>query len=228
MVVGDIVLFKETTRTLKSGKKVKSSIAYDDNGIVVFCKHPIKNVYARVKSIEDRGNYYLVTAENIVYDLYRNMPYNELLKVLDYQGYKIGFTYDNIGGKFIFAYHPLNNSCLQISSWENTLSEIKMYCPGVRGNDISVKHKYFYASGGNYVVFLSNFYHNNINYFFRTVKLNFCFQDKNERGEKDAKIFFHFYDKDGKILDDNEVANIIKIRATDECKSYLKGKQKYI
>lgn len=134
--VGDEVLFFE-------GKKNRN-IAYFWDGKVILCKNKISKGYARVTSVEDRGNFFLVTAEHIIKDYYEDISYDEFMKLLPMFGFKIGYNleFENPHTKEdgthpmenqIFAYNLDLGMIIVAETWrlwgEETFNSINVYCP---------------------------------------------------------------------------------------------------
>ncbi len=133
--VGDEVVFFE-------GRNNKP-VAYWD-GKVVLCKHKIPLGYAKVKSVEDKGRCFVVTADHIVKDVYSGIDYEDFLAVLPLHGFKIGFdrpfNHQRNDGSIavehqIFAYNE-QNKCVIVAetfTWEWTtrigFNAIDVYCP---------------------------------------------------------------------------------------------------
>ena len=135
--VGDEICFFE-------GKNNKP-VAYIWTGKVILCKHKIPLGYARVKSVEDRGKFFLVTAEHIVKDVYSGIDYEDFLKVLPLHGFKIGYdkTFEadhfDEGVKIehqVFAYNLQNRVVIVANTFtrENgrmKFNSINTYCPNL-------------------------------------------------------------------------------------------------
>lgn len=134
--VGDEVLFVR-------GKKNRN-IAYFEDGKVILCKNKISKGYARITSVEDRGKYFLVTAEHILKDYYEDISYDEFMKLLPMFGFKIGYNlefknkYAKEDGTHptenqIFAYNLELGMIIVAETWrmwgENSFNAIHVYCP---------------------------------------------------------------------------------------------------
>lgn len=134
--VGDEVLFFE-------GKNNRN-IAYFWDGKVIICKNKISKGYARITSIEDRGNFFLVMAEHIIKDYYEDISYDEFMKLLPMFGFKIGYNleFKNKHAKEdgthpienqIFAYNLELGMIIVAETWsiwgEKTFNTINVYCP---------------------------------------------------------------------------------------------------
>ena len=127
------------------GKKDRP-VAYDSLGKVILCKHDISLGYAKVKTVEEKDNFYLVTAEHIIKDVYSGINYDEFLKVLPLHGYKVGFDRifkhnslsmgEYIDEHQIFAYNLQNKVVItaETFNWDdkqkNQFNTIRIYLPG--------------------------------------------------------------------------------------------------
>lgn len=147
--------------------KNNKNVAYDAYNKVILCKHKIPIGYARIKTVEEKDNFYLVTAEHITKDLYSDISYEEFLKVLPLHGYKIGFDRifkheadgDTIDEHQIFAYNPKNKAVIvgETFHWDkndtrNSFNDIKIYLPGVNCFDVS-RSRMFDKGSSNISVF---------------------------------------------------------------------------
>jgi len=127
------------------GKKDRP-VAYTDIGKVILCKHRIPLGYAKIKSVEDKGNYFLVMADHIVKDIYSGIDYDDFIAVLPLHGFKIGFDRTfihryNSGNEIqehqIYAYNLKNNVVIvaETFKWEDSnrvgFNAIDVYCPQV-------------------------------------------------------------------------------------------------
>lgn len=135
--VGDEICFFE-------GKN-ENPVAYTWMGKVILCKHKIPLGYARVKTVEDRGRFFLVTAEHIVKDVYSEIDYEDFIKVLPLHGFKIGydkpFQVEWKGEEpktehQIFAYNLTNHVVIVADSFtlpngRMKFNSIDTYCPGL-------------------------------------------------------------------------------------------------
>lgn len=151
VTVGEVVCFFE-------GKNNKP-VAYTPFGKVILCKHRIPLGYAIVKSVEDRGNYFLVTADHTIADIYSGINYEELLEVLPKFGFKIGYdtTFENNHYKHlehqIFAYNLEYNVCIVAATFRNSDSDrfgfgsIDVYCPNLKFLEVSSNRFYSHGSG---------------------------------------------------------------------------------
>ena len=131
-------------------------IGYTLSGKVILCKNDIALGYAKVKLVEERKKVILVEAENVLYDYYNGMNYNDFLKLLQIFNFKIGydlpFIYhsyegrDENGNKIyvdknehqIFAYNLDYNVVIVAETWNNsnTFNSIEIYCPNINGHKI--------------------------------------------------------------------------------------------
>jgi len=117
-----------------------------DNGKVILCQYKIPLGYAKIKSVEDRGNYFLVTAEHIVKDVYTGIDYDDFIKVLPLHGFNIGFDQifthkytddEETQEHQIYAYNLKNNVIIiaKTFTWKGDtrkgFNSINVYCPQV-------------------------------------------------------------------------------------------------
>lgn len=134
--VGDEICFFE-------GKNDKP-VAYVWTGKVILCKHKIPLGYARVKSVEDRGKFFLITAEHIVKDVYSYIDYEDFMKALPLHGFKIGYDKTFEANHFdegvktehdIFAYNLQNHVVIVANTFTSgdrmIFNSIDVYCPGL-------------------------------------------------------------------------------------------------
>jgi len=148
------------------GKKDRA-VAYTETGKVILCKHRIPLGYAKIKSVEDRGNYFLVTADHIVKDVYSGIDYDDFIAVLPMHGFRIGFDrtfthrYDSgneIQEHQIYAYNLKNNVVIVAETfrWEGStrvgFNTIDVYCPQVSIFDFN-RCGYAECGSGNMAVF---------------------------------------------------------------------------
>lgn len=149
--VGDEIVFFE-------GKNEKP-VAYCEFGKVILCRHKIPLGYARVTSVEDKGRYFLVTAEHIVKDLYAGILYDDFIKALPVQGYEIGFDriFKNESGGEIYDEHQILAYNKEIgtvivaetfSAWgDRRMNSIYVSCPNMDIGSV-MKNRYFHSGGG--------------------------------------------------------------------------------
>lgn len=135
----DIILFTQG----RDGKPV----AYDSTGKVILCKHAIDIGYARVTSVEERSNVFLITAEpEYGYDYYEDIEYAEFKEVLKRFGFKIGFerpfkyqfneSEPARNETQLFAYNTTNNCVIVAVTYRGFhFNGIDLYCPGIRAID---------------------------------------------------------------------------------------------
>lgn len=157
--IGSVVCFFE-------GKNNRP-VAYTYMGKVILCKNKISLGYAKINSLEDKDNYFLVTAEHIVKDVYSGIDYDDFIAVLPLHGYKIGFdlTFENnhCDGEMtqehqIYAYNLKNNVVIvaETFTWEKGMrigfNSIDVYCPQVNILDF-IHCGYAECGNGNITVF---------------------------------------------------------------------------
>lgn len=136
LMVGDEVVFFE-------GKNNKP-VAYTWFGKVILCKHKIPLGYAKVLTVEDKGNCYLITAEHTVKDVYSGIDYDDFLQALAPHGFVLGFDKifeaDHYGEGIktehqIFAFNPKNKVVIVANSFttggRQKFNTIEAYCPGL-------------------------------------------------------------------------------------------------
>lgn len=152
--VGDDVVFFEGRR----GR----SIAYSPSGKVVLCNHPIELGFAKIKIVEERDRFYLVTADHIVKDVYKDIVYEEFMEVLKLFNYKVGLDtlFTGMNGTdehFIYAYNLEFNTIIVAEtftrSYEDKLrfNSIKVYLPGVSCRDF-IRSSVFSSGSESYVM----------------------------------------------------------------------------
>lgn len=124
-----------------TGKKEKP-VSYTSSGKVILCRYNIPLGYAEIKTVEDKGNYYLVTAVHIIKDLYPGINYEDFVKVVPLFGYKIGFDRTFINPHWnneehqIFVYNLDNKVCIVAETFTKEgrgsieFNSIKIYLPG--------------------------------------------------------------------------------------------------
>lgn len=152
--IGGIILFI-------NGKKGRP-ISYTDSGKVILCQHSIQLGWAVVKSMVDKGNYYSVTAEHIIHDLYRDIDYEEFMRVMDKRGFKIGFdeTFTRrsevspISEHYIYAYNKSNLICINAVTFtdkgkKSGFNTIHIYLPHVGAFRLVNYDRMFYHGGHN-------------------------------------------------------------------------------
>lgn len=167
--VGDEVVFFE-------GRNSKP-VAYHE-GKVVLCKHKIPFGYAKIKKVEDRGRYFLVTADHIVRDVYTGINYEDFMAVLPLHGFKVGFdkTFahhrndDSVTMEHqIFAYNPHNNVVIvaETFTWEEDeraermkFNSINVYCPQINAFQASRCNLFSHGCGNMTVYDLERGYSN--------------------------------------------------------------------
>ena len=132
--IGDIVLFLE-------GRDNKL-IGHNQMGKVIIPVNNINRGYGKItKIIKNADKFILVEAENVVYDYYDDITYEEFKKVLIKQGYKIGFDrefeteYEYGTEHQIFAY-DINTGIVIVAETfygSKTFNSIEVYCPNTNG-----------------------------------------------------------------------------------------------
>lgn len=153
--VGDVVRFVH-------GKN-KRNVAFTIMGKVILCKHHIPIGFARIKKLEVRDKYYLVTAEHIAYDLYPEISYSEFFDAIKVHSYEIGFDrefHDDNGNvqHQIFAYHPEYKTCIIAETYtlskddEYHFDRIQIYMPMANIKDFT--RTSLFLSGGSNIVTL--------------------------------------------------------------------------
>ena len=130
---------KGTEVIFKEGKNNRP-VAFTEEGKVILCKHKIPLGYAKVKTVEDKGTYFLVTADHIdPKDYYYGINYEEFLKVLPLYGFKVGYDipfkspYGEYDERQILAYN-LDNHCIIVAETfdnKDCFNSINLYCPNL-------------------------------------------------------------------------------------------------
>ena len=134
-------------------------MGYTLSGKVILCKNDITLGYVKVKSVEEREKVILVEAENVLYDYYNGMNYNDFLKLLQIFNFKIGYDlpfvysyykekdenenviYGNKNEHQIFAYN-LDYNVVIVAETRNerkNFNSIEVYCPNINGHKIRSK-----------------------------------------------------------------------------------------
>lgn len=154
-VFKDIEIGTEVIFKIGRGDK---PVAFSIYGKAILCKHKIPLGYAKIKTFEDKGRYYLVTAEHIIKDLYEGITYEEFIKVLPLHGYKVGFDRllkdsENRTLHQIYAYHPDLKVCIICNTLDiefgvknhseaSQMCAIKAYLPNVGFGDLNRYSRY--------------------------------------------------------------------------------------
>lgn len=122
------------------GKKNRP-VAFMPSGKVILCRHKISIGYAKVTSVEEKSNYFLVDAEHIAKDVYTGIDYEDFMAVLPMHGFKVGFDRKFINPHWgneehqIYAYNMDNYVIIvaETFSWEGKgrteFNRIQVYCP---------------------------------------------------------------------------------------------------
>lgn len=205
--VNDTVIFKKGYN--------EKMIAYTTEGKIIICKHHIPSGYAIIKTIEDKGNCFIVTAEHIIKDYYYDINYEEFLQVLPLHGFKIGydipFHYDsmNTDERQIFAYN-LDNHCVIVAETidnKSCFNSIELYCPNIDDKDVQFKVKGLSIGSSKMCIFnlVNSFESGSLEYFnnyMKSIKENHGIEwDENEYVRLyhyvDADDENKKYDKDG-------------------------------
>ena len=126
-------------------------IARNNSGKIILSKNRIrKEGYYKITDSEETEKYILASTKRIPYDYYPEIDYEEFLKVLDVNGFKIGFIEDfhyksdtHEGNEhLVFAYDLSTNLIIVVETWNNGESMINthLYCPGyTHHNKLTVK-----------------------------------------------------------------------------------------
>lgn len=126
-------------------------IARNNSGKIILSKNRIrKEGYYKITDSEETEKYILANTKRIPYDYYPEIDYDEFLKVLDVNGFKIGFIEDfhyksdvHEGNEhLIFAYDLSTNLIIVAETWNNgeSMINIHLYCPGyTHHNKLTVK-----------------------------------------------------------------------------------------
>lgn len=152
--IGNIVRFIE-------GKNDKS-VAYTDYGKVILCDHKIKSGFAKIESVLDKGNCFIVTAKHVLKDLYPEIDYDDFIETISLFDYKIGFdrvfisSYTKFEEHQIFAYNLNSKVCITAEtitlSDKCKLNSIYIYLPSKSIFDFSIRDRNISYGGINLTV----------------------------------------------------------------------------
>ena len=142
----EIVRFRE-------GKK-KNIIGHREDGKIILSRNDVKPGYYRLHNEEEKERVILTDAERVPYDYFPEISYEEFLKVLEYNGFKIGFiedfkynySDDRITNEhMIFAYDMETHMVIVAETFDNgnCFNSIEVYCPGMNCYDGAMRHRLF-------------------------------------------------------------------------------------
>lgn len=188
--VGDLLL-------LKHGRYGKL-ISYTDFGKVVIPTNKVKFGYIKViEIVREADNYTLVKAENVVVDYHDEIGYEEFLKVLDANGFKIGFdrlfeTKRNTKEHEILAYNTDKGIIVVADTYDggDMFNSIEVYIPNYITN--RCKNPLFSTGCGTQSVF-DLCYGRNLYYSLQMLCLN---AENNEWNEQDDISLWTYADND--------------------------------
>ena len=140
------------------GKK-ENIIGHREDGKIILSRNHVKEPgYYKLNNPEEREYVILADAERVPYDYFPEISYEEFLKVLEYNGFKIGFIEDFkynysddrvTNEHMIFAYDMETHMVIVAETWDNgnCFNSIEVYCPGMNCYEGSMKSRLF--SKGN-------------------------------------------------------------------------------
>lgn len=136
------------------GKK-KNIIGHREDGKIILSRNHVKEPgYYKLNNPEEREYVILADAERVPYDYFPEISYEEFLKVLEYNGFKIGFIEDFkynhsddrvTNEHMIFAYDMETHMVIVAETWENgkCFNSIEVYCPGMNCFDGAMRYRLF-------------------------------------------------------------------------------------
>lgn len=132
------------------GKK-GNYIAYNSDGKIILSRNNVKSGYYKLNNIEEKENVIIADTTPVPYDYFPGISYDKFLKVLKYNGFKIGFIEDfhYMSGDYsgddhmIFAYDMKTHIIIVAESWNSGkyFNKINVYCPGL--GFLNAKNKLF-------------------------------------------------------------------------------------
>lgn len=127
------------------GKKNRY-IGYNEDGKVILSRNDVSAGYYKLSNITEKEKVIIADTTRVPYDYFPDSNFEEFLKVLEYNKFKIGFIedyqYKNGSSvsdeRLVFAYDTETHMMVVAESWDNckSLYRALVYCPGLDCREI--------------------------------------------------------------------------------------------